>query len=174
MANAEPCPASSDTQKAASPTKVTRPRVHDPVLSAHAYLAHSVKIEIVRGIERVQNLRTFPSALSEPLSQKRLLGLNVADGCPVDFLVRKYEQEHGAIPTHREPPDLLTHFRIHDVDQLVSWPVALAPRRQRPCTPDTSRIGFADQKRSRALANEARLPRRPNRNRVRFPFRKTT
>ncbi|MGC2182284.1 MAG: hypothetical protein WA637_03280 [Terriglobales bacterium] len=50
--------------------------------------------------------------------------LNVADG-PVEFLVRKYEQKHGAVPTHSESSYLLTHIRVHDVDQFVSWFVAM-------------------------------------------------
>ena len=91
----------------------------------HAYLADSIKIKIICDTERIQNPRALPSAVSEPLSQERLLRLHIIDRGSVDGVVRKHKQEHGAILMHGEPPHLLTHLRIHDIDQFVSWPVAL-------------------------------------------------
>ena len=69
MARAEPWPASSETHEAASPRRVTRPCVHNPVRCLHVYLAHPVEIQVAAGIQCFQYARAFPTTVSETLPQ---------------------------------------------------------------------------------------------------------
>ena len=39
--------------------------------------------------------------------------------------IRKSEQEHGPVITHRKPGKLLAHLGVHDIDQFISRPVAV-------------------------------------------------
>ncbi len=87
------------------------------------YLAHAIEVEVVAGIQRLQNLRALPPAISEALPQNCLLGYSVVVDC--DVFVGKGEEEHGAVIAHCKTYHLPAHLRVHHIDQFVSRPVAL-------------------------------------------------
>ena len=96
----------------------------------HADLAHAIEIQVVGGIQRVQDARAFPTAVSEASPQQGLLSLHVARAGVVRVVVGKRKQKHGPVAAHGEPAYLLVHFGVHHVDQFVSGPVAFDLKRR--------------------------------------------
>ena len=92
------------------------------LLRIHPYLAYPIKIEVVYCIERFQNLRTFPAAVSEALSQEVFLGMNILRTGRIFIGVHK--KKHGAVPTHGKPGYLLTHLGVHHINKFISWFIA--------------------------------------------------
>ena len=80
------------------------------------------KYRSLGGVERVQNLWTLPAAVSETISQPRLLGFDVWRHGSV--LIRKNKKKHGAVAAHGKAAHLAAHLRIHHIGEFISRTIA--------------------------------------------------
>ena len=121
MASAEPWPAARDAERSITDERYPSARPQ-PILRVHAYLTHPIEIKIAGRLKRVENIRAFPSAVSEALPQYGFLSVDIIRSLRV--VIRKRKKEQCAVIVHSETTDLLAHLGIEDIDQFISWPVA--------------------------------------------------
>ena len=118
IARAEPCPASKETQKAASPTRATRPRDQ---LGIRIWLTLS-KQSSCAPFQFVQNVPAFPLVISVQ-GQKQLL-LAVERFRQGVVAGREDEQKQSPIFTHGEPPERPPWTAIHQVYIFIARSVS--------------------------------------------------
>lgn len=118
MASADPWPASSEGQAAASPTRATRPFVHDGIW---IWLTR-VEVEGRGPGHCLDECRDLPARAPQPLAQQRLLVGDALEGHRA--VVSDREDHHGDVVAQRDPHRLEADLGVHHGDEFVARAVA--------------------------------------------------